>query len=164
MIIRLVYTLFIGVLFAALVGFGIAAFYESPKEPEYPSVLKVTRPEERVSESVFNELKNKQEQYDREVKDFREKTKLYNRNVALIAIAASIVTLLISLTLFKKILLIADGLLLGGVMTLIYSIIRGIASGDDKFRFIIVAIGFVITLILGYIKLAKTTKGETRMK
>ena len=127
-------------------------------------MLNVTRPEERVSESVLNELKNKQEQYDREVKVFREKTKLYNRNVALIAIAASITTLLISLTLFKKILLIADGLLLGGVMTLVYSIIRGIASGDDKFRFIIVAISFVISLILGYIKLVKTTKGETRMK
>ncbi|MCR4324435.1 MAG: hypothetical protein NUV69_01985 [Candidatus Curtissbacteria bacterium] len=158
MILRFVYTIFIGVLFAALVGFGIAAFYETPKEPEMPSALKVTRPEERVSESVFVELKNKQEQYDLEFKDFQERMKVYNRNVALIAIVASIVTLVISLTFFKKILLIADGLLLGGVLTLFYSIIRGIASGDDKFRFIIVAIGFVIALILGYLKLVKTTK------
>ena len=57
MILRVVYTLFIGVLFAILVGVGIAAFYEEPKEPEYPSVLKIPRPEERLSEKVFLELK-----------------------------------------------------------------------------------------------------------
>ena len=156
MILKFVYTLFTAVLFAALVGFGIAAFYMSPIDPEYPSELKVTRPEERVSESVFNQLKSKQEQYDKDFKSFQEQMKTYNRNVALIAITASITTLFISLTLFRKILLIADGLLLGGVLTLIYSIIRGIASGNDKFRFIIVAVGFIIALLLGYIKLVKT--------
>lgn len=158
MILKFVYTLFIAVLFAALVGFGIAAFYIFPTEPEYPSELKVTRPEERVSESVFNQLKSKQEQYDKDFKSFQEEMKTYNRNVALIAIVASIITLLISLTLFKKILLIADGLLLGGVLTLIYSIIRGIASGNDKFRFMMVSAGFLIAIVLGYLKLIKTTK------
>lgn len=160
MTLRLVYTFFIGVLFAAFVGFGIAAFYPQPKEPEYPSELKVTRPEERVSEAVFNQLKNKQEKYDEEMKAFQSKMEVYNRNVALIAIVASIITLIISLTLFNKILLIADGLLLGGVFTLIYSIIRGIASGNDKFRFILVSISFLIAIALGYLKLIKTTKSN----
>ncbi len=160
MILKFVYTLFIAFLFAALVGFGIAAFYISPKEPEYPSELKVTRPEERVSESIFNQLKSKQEQYDADLKIFFDQMKTYNRNVALIAIAASIITLFVSLTFFKQILLIADGLLLGGVFTLIYSIIRGIASGDDKFRFLMVSAGFVIAVVLGYLKLIKTTKSK----
>ncbi len=160
MILKFVYTLFIAFLFTALVGFGIAAFYISPKEPEYPSELKVTRPEERVSESVFNQLKSKQEQYDKEMKMFIENMKTYNRNVALVAIAASVITLFVSLTFFKQILFIADGFLLGGVFTLIYSIIRGIVSGDDKFRFLMVAAGFIIAVILGYLKLIKTTKSE----
>lgn len=107
MILRFVYTLFIAILFAALVGFGIAAFYVSPIMPQYPAELKITRPDERVSETIFNELKSKQEQYDREIK-------IYNRNVALIAITASIITLLISLTLFKKILLITRRLAFRG--------------------------------------------------
>lgn len=152
--------MFIALLFAALVGFGIAAFYVSPTMPEYPAELKVTRPDERVSETVFNGLKSKQEQYDSEIKIYQEKMKIYNRNVALVAITASIITLLISLTLFNKIMLIADGLLLGGVFTLIYSIIRGIASGDDKFRFLLIAAGFVIAVVLGYLKLIKTTKNK----
>lgn len=153
MFLKFVYTLFIAVLFAALVGFGIAAFYTAPKEPEYPAELKVARPEDKTSEENFNSQKNMQVEYDHQLKDFMTKMETYNRNVAIIAITAAIITLLVSLSLFKKILLIADGLLLGGVFTLIYSIIRGIASGDDKFRFIIVAVGFIIALALGYVKL-----------
>lgn len=160
MILKFVYTLFTAVLFAALVGFGIAAFYTAPKEPDYPTELKIAGPEQRVSNELYSELKNKQELYDKDLKVFMAKMETYNRNVALVAIGASIITLFVSLSLFKKILLIADGLLLGGVFTLIYSIIRGIASGNDKFRFMIVAAGFIMALILGYIKLIKTEKKE----
>ncbi len=162
MIIKLIYTLFIGVLFAALIGFGIAAFYLTPKEPEYPIDLKIARPEEKVNEAIFYQLKTQQEKYDQEMKVYTGKMGTYNRNVALIAIIASIITLVVSLTLFRKILLIADGLLLGGVLTLGYSIIRSITTGDDKFRFIIVTIGFVIALVLGYVKFIKERPEASR--
>lgn len=152
---KILYTLFIGVLFAILVGVGIAAFYETPQEPEYPSALKIPRPEERLAEPVFLELKAKQENYDRDFGVYREKMKTYNRNVSIIAVLSSVITLLVSLTFFRSLLLIADGLLLGGVGTLLYSIGRGFDSGNDKFRFIIVAVSFTIALILGYIKLNK---------
>jgi hypothetical protein len=66
--------------------------------------------------------------------------------------------LIISLTLFKKILLIADGVLLGSVFTLIYGIIRGFNSGNNIFRFIVVSIGLAVSLFLGYIKFIKTSK------
>jgi hypothetical protein len=48
--------------------------------------------------------------------------------------------------------MIADGILLGGVFTTMYSIIRGLMSEDSQFRFLIVVIGLGIALALGYIK------------
>jgi hypothetical protein len=51
--------------------------------------------------------------------------------------------------------MIADGILLGGVFTTIYGIIRGLMSEDTKFRFIIVTVGLIIALVLGYIKFIK---------
>lgn len=158
MALKIIYTFFVGVLFAILVGVGIAAFYQGPKEPEYPSALKIPRPEERLAESVFLDLRKQQENYDREFKVFQENLEVYNRNVSIIALIAAIVTVIVSLTLFKKILIIADGLLLGGVLTLFYSIVRGFGSGDEKFRFVVVVIGFVIALTLGYIKFIKPGK------
>ena len=157
MILKIIYLIFIGVLFAVLVGVGIAAFYPEPKPPEYPSALKIPR-EGGLNQPVFEELKGEQEEYDRLEKAFRQNLEIYNRNVSIIAIVASIITLVVSLTLFKKLFLIADGLLLGGVLTILYSIIRGFGSGNNKFQFIIVAIAFIVALILGYIKLAKPPK------
>ncbi|KKQ32254.1 hypothetical protein A2362_00805 [Candidatus Curtissbacteria bacterium RIFOXYB1_FULL_41_59] len=157
MILKIIYSIFIGVLFAVLVGVGIAAFYPEPKPPEYPSALKIPR-EGGLNQPVFNELKGEQEEFDRLEKAFEQNLETYNRNVSIIAIVASIITLVVSLTLFGKLLLIADGLLLGGVLTLLYSIIRGFGSGNNKFQFIIVSLSFTVALILGYIKLAKPPK------
>ena len=159
MILKIIYSIFIGGLFAVLVGVGIAAFYPEPKPPEYPSALKIPR-EGGQNQPVFNELKGEQEEFDRLEKAFEQNLETYNRNVSIIAIVASIITLVVSLTLFGKLLLIADGLLLGGVLTLLYSIIRGFGSGNNKFQFIIVSLSFTVALILGYIKLAKPSKAQ----
>ena len=156
-VLKFIYSIFIGVLFATLVGVGIAAFYPEPKPPEYPSALKIQR-EGGLNQPVFEQLKGEQEEYDRAEKAFQNKMEVYNRNVSIIATVASIITLVVSLTFFKKILLIADGLLLGGVLTILYSIIRGFGSGNNKFQFIIVSIGFIVSLILGYIKFARPAK------
>ncbi len=48
--------------------------------------------------------------------------------------------------------IISDGLLLGGVFTLGYSIILSFADDDDKFRFFVVIVGLVVTVVLGYLK------------
>lgn len=157
MILKIIYAVFIGVLFAILVGVGIQAFYPSPKEPEYPSALKIPR-EGGLSESVFLEMKQEQEDYDHKFKIFQDEQKIYNRNVSIITVIFAVLTLSVSLTLFKKILIIADGVLLGGVLTLLYSIGRGFNSGDDKFRFGVVLVGFIVAVVLGYIKFIKPAK------
>ena len=102
MILKLIYTIFIGVFFGTFVAVGIAAFYPEPKPPEYPSALKIPR-EGGLNQSVFQELIKEQEEYDMAEKAFQEKLEIYNRNVSIIAVVASIVTLIVSLTLFKKI-------------------------------------------------------------
>lgn len=154
MALKIVYTFFIGLLFALLVGVGISAFYEAPKYPDYPARLSIAQ-KENLSDKEYKDVISEQEKFDKKQKAFEKINETYNRNVSIIAIIASILTLLISLTLFKKILVIADGLLLGGVLTILYGIIRGFGSGDDKFRFVIVLIGFIVSITLGYLKFIK---------
>lgn len=148
MIIKYIYTLFLALLIALFVGLGITAFYPGPKTPAYPIELDASKP--GCEESP--EIKTIRDEYNRTQKDFMEKSKPYNRNVSIISIVAATIILVASLTLISKIKMIADGLLLGGVFTTIYSIIRGLMSEDTKFRFLIVTIGLLIALILGYIK------------
>ena len=159
MVLKSIYTLFIGVLVALFIGLGIAAFYVQPKMPEYPASLKYSTPiGSPQNASVSADFQQNQEKYDNQLKDFDNKSQVYNRTVSVIALAAAILILILSLTLVKNLYLISDGLLLGGVFTLLYSIVRGFNSNDDKFRFVVVSIGLIVSLVLGYIKFIRTAE------
>ncbi|MBI4708913.1 MAG: hypothetical protein HY764_01760 [Candidatus Portnoybacteria bacterium] len=150
MAIKLIYTLFLALMVALFVGFGIDAFYESPKSPDYPLELQLM--EKSANCELTQEAKAAQIRSNDEQKAFEEAFKIYNRNVSIITLIAAIIILICSLTLLTKIQMIADGILLGGVLTTAYSIIRGLMSANSQFRFIIVVVGLIIALTLGYIK------------
>lgn len=163
--IRYIYTLFIGLLAATFIGAGIATFYPSPKPPECPPVraLEGTKEGEtavNVSPTVYPpyddcSLSYKQHEVLREI---------HARNVALLSLLAALVVMAVSLSWFKEIAVIADGLLLGGVFTLIYSIGWSFASGDKKLLFIIVGAGLAVAIGLGYMKFILPEHGKGRAK
>lgn len=157
MAVRLLYTLFTGILFAVLVGVGIAALYPQPKYPEYPAGLsRPVPPKAGTSESA--QLNQQQIEYDTKLQAFQPRIEQYNRNVSLIAIFFAVIMVVVGLAFAKQIQVIPDGLVLGGVGTLIYSIVRGFNAHDDMFRFVIVLVSLGVTLLIGYIKFVKTTK------
>ena len=106
----------------------------------------------RTVTSTSAEYIKEQEAFDAQSKLFQDQTNQYNKNVSIMAMVFAVLMLIVSLTLFKRITIIADGLLLGGVLTLAYSIIRGFGSEDDLFRFFVVGAGLVTAMVLGYIK------------
>lgn len=153
MLIKYVYIVFLGLILATFVGVGISAFYKGPVYPETPPTLKYARPYPEADTSTPSaEYIKEQEAFDAESKKYQEASEQYNKYVSMIAIGFAIAMMVISLTLFKKILVIADGLLLGGVLTLAYSIVRGFGSDDDMFRFFVVGAGLITAMVLGYLK------------
>ncbi len=158
MIIKLIYTLFLGILIAIFVGVGIAAFYPAPKAPENISLPKLVSPPPTDSKE-YNVYYQQQKQEDIENQKmwdaYNKQQNIYQRNVSVIALISAIIVLVVSLTFFKSILVIADGLLLGGVFTLIYSIGRGFETQDNMFRFLVTSVGLITALTLGYIKFIK---------
>ena len=71
MILKLFYTLFLGLLVALFVGLGIDAFYEGPQAPDYPSVLNL----QKTDCGEYADLKAEQEKFDQDMKSFNEKSK-----------------------------------------------------------------------------------------
>lgn len=143
-VLRFIYTLFIGVLLAVFVGAGINTFYPSPAAP-VPSTELNTYGKELTPEQAA-----KQKAFDIQNEKYRESLKPYNRNVSIIALAAALVFLIISTIMHKRLKLIADGIMLGGLFTLLYSIGRGFASQNSVYVFVVVSIGLIIALYLGY--------------
>ncbi len=155
MLVRYLYSFFVAVLLVTFVGVGIAAFYKGPKQPEYPIEVEthyaVDKP---TTESA--EMRQKRMQYEKNSREYIKQNETYNKNVSTVAIVASLIILVISITFIGKIVYLSDGLLMGGLFTLVYAVIRGFNAGDEMFRFIVVTIGLIVAIFLGYWKFVRT--------
>lgn len=157
MIIKYIYTFFLSVILVTFVGVGIAAFYKGPVVPDYP--IRASFPiEEKASESA--EMIEEQIEYEKTSREFQKANEAYSKNVSTIAVASALIILVLSISLLSKISFISDGLLLGGVFTLGYAIIRGFGAGDEMFRFIVVSIGLFVAIFLGYLRFVKKEKSK----
>lgn len=152
--IRYVYAVFLGLLTAMFIGIGIATFYPGPTSPQYPEVL--TRG--KTADECATMAAPEEVAYNAAVKKYEATMSVYNRNVSLLALAGAVIVLVLALTASTKLKIIADGLLLGGVATLGYSIIRGVSSEDVTYRFVITSCGLIAALVLGYLKFIRPIK------
>ena len=141
MLIKYIYILFTGVLLAIFIAVGISAFYPAPQAPQFMPGEKGPTAAEMQAQNDYNKLMG-----------------VYNRNVSMVSLGFAIVVLVISLLLFQKIAVLADGLLLGGVFILLYSLGLGIMSDDQRYRFIVASIGLVTALALGYFKFIRPSQ------
>ena len=157
-ILRIVYTFFLGILLAIFVGVGIDTFYESPPAPSYPVELNT------YGKEMTDQQLALQQEWDKKSQAHEEKMKPYNRNVSVITMAAAVTLLTISIVFEKRMKVIADGVMLGGLFTLLYSIGRGLASEDSKYVFAVVTIGLILVLYLGYHRFVRPHQPATVAK
>lgn len=157
-LVRFLYILVIGLLFVSFVGFGLAAFYKAPKAPDYPPALKYSTPVPAgTGDNGFDQIAQKK--YDDAQTAYQTAFSNYNLYASIILIAISVVVIAISLLGMEKVVVIGDGLTLGGVFTLLYGLGRGMTVSDDTFRFVTVTAGLVIVLMLVYIKYIRHSAG-----
>lgn len=159
MLLKYVYTAFIGLLMALFIGIGIAAFYPSPVSPSADISYTKPAPYEPMSASQAAQLREENIKQQSIWREHELRNQQYNKNVAIMTAALAVFILALSLFLAKSLLVIADGLLFGALLTLIYSLIRSFGTSDFKFMFVVVSLGLIIAITLGYLKLIKPSKG-----
>jgi type IV secretory pathway VirB2 component (pilin) len=148
------YTLFLGLLLALVIGLGVSAFYEAPKAPEYPTEIMMEGAKENTPD-VPRDQKLAQEKFDADYKKYEQDYSAYTQNVSIITLALAVVALAISLLVLKNVPIMSNSLLLGGIFTLVYSMIRGFMTDDTKYRFLIAVICLGIALAIGYIRFVR---------
>lgn len=155
---HILFIIFIGLLVAILVGLGVQAFYPAPKYPDSPAAhapLSGTPPQ-----LTEEETKRQQGEWKQTQDDFQAKTRTYNRNAAAAVLALAIIVLVLSLTVLARTYLINDGFMLGGILTLFYSIIRSLMSENAKLQFAIVLVGLAVTVGLAYVRFVRPVKKD----
>lgn len=156
--VKVLYSIFLGILLALFLGIGVATFYPSPDAPRYPSELNIIGKEATEEQiKIQTAFEVQQRAWDKEMEP-------YNRNVSIIVILGAVVFAGISILLEKKIRVIADGIMMGGIFSLVYGLGRGFASGDEKYAFVAVTVGLVVVIALGYHRFVRPEKklGESQ--
>ena len=146
---KIVYTFFLGALLAVFVGLGIETFYPGPERPEFPAVLEYPAvPAE--SAGITEEEREAQERYGRQMQRREERQQTYNRNVGVLALAGAGLQLVLSLVFEKRNKVLTNGVMLGGLFTLIYAVGRSFASSGTTVTFVAVTVGLAVVLFLGF--------------
>lgn len=156
--IKIIYAILLGVILAFFVGLGVEAFYPTEQYPQQPSELQYVKGDLTADQQKI------QSDYDQQVKDYNTRNEKHARNTSAIVIVFSIILMIISLSVLHSKEEFSNGFLIGSLLTLMYGIIRGFESNDSKFRFIIVTIGLIFALILGYFKFIKNKDGAEGSK
>ena len=153
-----VYKAFVGLLLAAFVGIGISAAAPEPRFPEPPARMMAPERDSQPSPEAQREF----EEFQNASRAHRVLMAEYSRNASAVAAIAAITMLILSLTVLRRVALFSDGFLLGGIVTFAYSVVRGFGAEDNTFRFIVVALGLAIALVLGYVRFVRPTENAAR--
>lgn len=145
-VMKIVYTFFLGALLALFVGLGIQTFYPGPEMPEPTAGMEFV-PE---GGAPTDEQRAEMEENDRQWRQWQEEQQSYSRDVAVVALGASVVLLGLSLVLEKRNRVLTNGVMLGGLFTLIYAIGRSFASSETTMTFVAVSVGLAVVLVLGH--------------
>jgi hypothetical protein len=136
----IIYTILLGLLCACFVECGIHAFYPGPNSSEWYDPAAPT-------ESPVEQFKQDQR---REV--YRRKSERHSIGHYLVSLAASTIQVGVALQYSRSLGVLADGILLGAVLTLGTGTVFGVSGGGRIAKFAVATVSLAATLALGGIQ------------
>jgi hypothetical protein len=156
---QLIFTFFLGLMVAAFIGIGVYTFHGPPGDPlEDPARdLRDQQREIRDARSPGGLTAEQQAELTRlseEIREIEDRARQaredWARTTSIILILLATGVMGVSLIRADQLPVISNGLLLGGVFTMLYGTGWTLASGDSQLRFWVVAFALLVTLGLGY--------------
>lgn len=168
---QIIFSIFLGIMVMAFIGVGVYTFYPPPDPAGQEELQELYRQQEDVqrfkdptalTDAERDRLTEVQDKI-RVVEDrLAAQREVWGRNTSIILIAFATLTMAISLIRAEQLPVISNGLLLGGVFTMIYGVGWIVATGTSRARFFVMTVALVITLVLGYVRFVarRAAKGE----
>jgi len=164
---RTIFSFFLGLMLTAFAGVGVYTFYPPPEEfstqirelNRREEIIRDSRPADQLTEEDRAQIREvNQERYA--LQDaLREAQRPWGRTTSIILMVTATLAMAVSLIRAGQLPVISNGLLLGGVFTMLYGVGWIIATDVSKARFAVMAIALAITLALGYLRFVRNGKG-----
>jgi hypothetical protein len=158
-----IFSFFLGLMVTAFVGVGVYTFH--PPGTEFDrQIEELSRQEQTIraatprGELTTEEQDQVQALADQrtEVMEAREAARnAWGRTTSIILIVLATLAMAISLVRAEQLPVISNGLLLGGVFTMVYGVGWIVATDTSVTRFVVMTAALAITLALGYVRFVR---------
>jgi len=158
-----IFSFFLGLMVTAFVGVGVYTFHPPDKGLEQ-QLLELDREEQAaglgrpMDEPTDAERALMQERMDARnaaMDAHREARDGWGRSTSMILIALATLVMVISLVRADQLPVISNGLLLGGVFTMVYGVGWIVVSDTSLTRFLVLTVALAITLGLGFVRFVR---------
>jgi type VI protein secretion system component VasK len=164
-----IFSFFVGLMVLAFIGVGVNTFYEFPEQTYADAEQKLYREAETVNpksdpttltpaqKAEWDRVQAKIESLQKEREAARQ---IWARNTSIVLVIFATIVMGISLVRSEQLRVLSNGLLLGGVFTMLYGTGWVIFSGSSTARFLVILFALAVTIGLGYLKFVRGRKAE----
>ena len=160
---RVIFSFFLALMLTAFVGVGVYTFHPPPEEfntqirdlSRREQAIRNTRPPNELTSVDRDQIQEINRQRN-ELRDAEaEARKPWGRSTSVILIVFATLAMGVSLVRADQLPVISNGLLLGGVFTMLYGVGWILATDTSITRFLVMSVALVITLGLGYVRFVR---------
>lgn len=160
---RTIFSFFLGLMLTAFVGVGVYTFHRPPEQfqaqirdlARREGAIRSSRPSNELTPADQNQLQELDRQRRELVDAAAEGQKPWGRSTSVILIVFATLTMAVSLVRAEQLPVISNGLLLGGLFTMLYGVGWIVATDTSITRFFVMTAALVITLGLGYVRFVR---------
>lgn len=160
-----IFSFFLGLMVLAFIGVGVITFYPQPAD-RIQKQLQPLESEQSVLTSKSAQtpadtarIAEIQKQIDALDAQQQAETEVWARNTSIVLVLFATLVMGISLIRSEQLRVVSNGLLLGGLFTMIYGAGWTIFSGTSILRFLVVLFALVVAIGLGYLKFVRLRPG-----
>jgi Flp pilus assembly protein TadB len=159
-----IFGFFLGLMVTSFIGVGVYTFYPPPDRPYRDQIVNLERQQQEVKASkpatdLTDSERDRIQALQREINAAQDQSRIaserWGRRTSIILIALATLAMVVSLVRAVQLPVIANGLLLGGVFTMIYGVGWIIATDSSTLRFFVMTAALAITLALGYVRFVR---------
>jgi hypothetical protein len=161
-----IFSFFLGLMVVAFIGVGVNTFYPTPTE-RYAPQLQALYDQQSTIDAGSKTLTPAQEtqltSIQTQINDLQSKQRTeqqsWGLNTSIVLMLFATLVMGVSLLRSAQLRVLSNGLLLGGLFTMIYGMGWTIASGTSYLRFFVVLFALAVAIGLGYVKFVWLRKG-----
>jgi len=159
-----IFGFFLGLMVTSFVGVGVYTFYPSPERVSRDRSVPLERQQQEIRNSkapndLTPEDRAKIQDLQKELNKIQDESRAasatWGRRTSIILIALATLAMAVSLLRAVQLPVISNGLLLGGVFTMIYGVGWIIVTDTSTARFFVMTVALAITLGLGYVRFVR---------